>query len=245
MKKKVFISDLHLGDGSKADDFHRDQEVINLLDFCKDNNADVYLLGDIFELWQAHLDKIIWAHIELYKRLAGCTRKAVWGNHDALPFELLWKEHFENKLIYAEHGHQYDMFNKFNNPMRSLKKPKTPIGKYITQAVGLLERFWHRDTDTYLLKLKKKYGGFLYRAGELQNKKCNMAPPMENEKLITIHGHTHRAELTKYGDGKIYANCGTWIDDKDPTYILVDEDSKQIGLYDGITHEMLKKEWFD
>ena len=32
---KVFISDLHMGDGSRTDDFHRDKELLNFLEFVE------------------------------------------------------------------------------------------------------------------------------------------------------------------------------------------------------------------
>lgn len=241
--KKIFISDLHLGDGSKSDDFRRDEELVTL--FEKYIDEEVYILGDIYELWQARLDKIIWSHPKIYDWLNHYLITSIYGNHDFLPFSKVWNEHYENSLIYAEHGHQHDIYN--NTSMFNLK---WPIGKYITLGVGWLEKLWHKDADEYLLK---KYGEFKYTAAKLQGatKTTKSTNPVDEWLLggkrqkIYIAGHTHKANLIK-DCGEIYANCGAWVDSVEPTYIEVEENKKQnvvvVRLRHGITYEIIKEE---
>jgi UDP-2,3-diacylglucosamine pyrophosphatase LpxH len=38
---KIFISDLHLGDGSRTDDFHRDKEFLEFLEFVESQGAGI------------------------------------------------------------------------------------------------------------------------------------------------------------------------------------------------------------
>lgn len=245
--KKVFVSDLHLGDGSKSDDFHRDDELADLV--SKYWNDETYLLGDIYELWQAKLSKIMWKHEGIIKILKAADSTFIYGNHDYLPFSKYWTEVYEDELIYAEHGHQYDIYN--NTSMFNLK---WPIGKYATIAVGWLERLLHKDVDEFLLK---KYGEFKYMAAKLQGAKksghkisraskayVHVSPTRQP---IYVTGHTHKAELYKFNDC-IYANCGAWVDDTEPTYIeveqvLVGEASETVvRLRHGITYEIIKEE---
>ncbi len=250
MMKKIFISDLHLGDGSKSDDFHRDKELYSLL-ARYGMDSKIILLGDIFELWQARLDKILWAHSLGYNLIEGCINKCVYGNHDYLPFSKLWDESYEDELIYAEHGHQHDVYN--NTSMFNLK---WPIGKYLTVAVGWLEKLWHKDVDEFLLK---KYGEFKYTAAKLQSTNGNVynkngvwyryiayPEPIPNDKQIYIYGHTHKAKLFKNDDNKIIANCGAWVDGVEPTYVEVEECETQnvvvVRLRNGITYEIIKEE---
>ena len=228
--KKIFISDLHLGDGSKADDFHRDGHLIALFDRYVDGNK-IYLLGDIFELWQARLDKIIWAHLDVFKYLEDWNLTCIHGNHDFLPFSKLWPETYEDELIYAEHGHQHDIYNNV-----SMFNLKWPIGKYITLGVGWLERLWNKDVDEFLLK---KYGEFKYIAAKLQGAKKSPSLYRFREGKIVIEGHTHKAELHNYGYG-IKANCGSWTDNVLPTYIEVE--GRTVRLRNGLDYSIISEE---
>lgn len=228
--KKIFISDLHMGDGSKSDDFHRDNELYKLFANCG-LDTQIILLGDVFELWQARLDKILWAHPFSYHLLEGMLNTNVYGNHDYLPFSKIWQEHYEDELIYAEHGHQHDIYN--NTSMFNLK---WPIGKYVTLAVGWLEKLWHKDADEFLLK---KYGEFVYKAAKLQGAFNLPYAKRFREGKIVIEGHTHKAELIN-GGGCIYANCGAWVDNVEPTYVEVED--RTVRLRNGITYEIIKEE---
>jgi len=236
--KKIFISDPHLGDGSKSDDFHRDGHLIALFDRYVDGNK-IYLLGDIFELWQARLDKIIWAHLDVFKYLEDWNITCIYGNHDFLPFSKLWPETYEDELIYAEHGHQHDVYNNV-----SMFNLKWPIGKYITLGVGWLERLWNKDVDEFLLK---KYGEFKYTAAKLQGavkSGVNNWPAYygvidHKPHRIYICGHTHKPLLYKSA-GDIYANCGAWVDSVLPTYLLVDGNTVQ--LRNGLDYSIINEE---
>jgi len=236
---KTFISDLHLGDGSKADDFHFDTELHRFLVVYPNTK----ILGDGHEFWQADWDKIVWAHPAVSQQLLLAISQGnyFYGNHDYLPFAKICPEFYEDDLIFAQHGHQHDVFNKNQNPMQSLKKPKTPIGKYITQVVGWLERLIHPDMDDYLLQLKKKHGDFLWIAAELQNKENELARSQKynlSSKKITIEGHSHEPDVIKFPTGKIYANCGSWVG-SEPTYIQVNDNTVQ--LRDGLDYRVIKE----
>lgn len=254
---KIFISDLHLGDGSKADDFHRETELIRFLEYVHDTDAELCLLGDVFELWQSDLDNILWHNHKIIKALHKCKVLHIYGNHDWLPYSKLEAEGLYGNIIWAEHGHQYDKFNKYKNPLLALK---WPIGKYITILIGELERWFHKDADVWADKMKEKFGSFLWKAANLQNQaKANY---YKDDKLITlmkytlrneaqrilqynsninivVFGHSHYAELKKYKGG-VYANCGSWTDQHTPTYISVEDNV--IELRNGITHDLISRE---
>jgi UDP-2,3-diacylglucosamine pyrophosphatase LpxH len=86
--KKYFIfSDLHLGDGGGADDFHENQETLEAaLDFYKRNNFQLILLGDVEELWQFDLSEIVTRYNEtIYRKIrefGDANVYRVFGNHD-------------------------------------------------------------------------------------------------------------------------------------------------------------------
>lgn len=248
---KIFISDLHLGDGSKADDFSRDKELLKFLNFVEYQKAELYLVGDVFELWQCDLDKILWNHAEVFEALLNADAVGINGNHDFIPYSRIWFDTFidVDEGIIAQHGHQYDQFNRYKNPLFSLK---WPIGKYITLLISELERWVHKDADKWAEKMEKKFGTFLWNAANLNNQshqpKFGMRETLRVEaqrilknksNKVVIFGHSHHPELIKFNDG-IYANCGTWTDGNVPTYISCV--GKLVELRNALTHELIKHE---
>jgi len=87
-KKYVIISDLHLGDGGRADDFQQNEMVLlRALQHYRIHKYNLILLGDIEEFWQFELPQIvnrysdtIYAEIKAY----GDMRvHRLYGNHDS------------------------------------------------------------------------------------------------------------------------------------------------------------------
>ena len=85
--KYALFSDLHLGDGKKADNFARNEETMILaLNHYKKNGYSLILLGDVEELWQFDLIKIQNRYDKnIYELLRSFTDNKVnriFGNHD-------------------------------------------------------------------------------------------------------------------------------------------------------------------
>jgi UDP-2,3-diacylglucosamine pyrophosphatase LpxH len=262
--RRAFVSDLHLGDGSGAEDFHRDEEFINFLQWCDHRVGEIVILGDLFELWQADLQDIFNAHPDVIEAIRRRRRKIryIYGNHDALPFQKLQPRSYETSVIYAEHGHSQDVWNSdHKNPLFNLR---WPIGKYITLLVGELERWFCPDVDDWLEKQRERFGDFLVDAAILQSKSWDITDldqvaqkimdlqrhnPLKRK--VCVYGHNHQAEVSYVYDcecinGKaktkvdhVYANCGTWVDSEYPTFVLVDyelnrSDMVAVQLRDGL-----------
>lgn len=262
---RIFISDLHLGDGSRTDDFHRDKLFLEFLEFVKTQAEELIILGDFLELWQADLDRVLFKHSEIINKLL-CLRNElkityVIGNHDYIPFikfidsdvgiSLEYRD-IENGII-AEHGHKYDIFNRYKNPIKSIKQPS---GKQLTLFVAYLERLIHPNFDTWTKKIIENLDYFLQEAIFIRNK----VTPATKEYLrrgghfgefeeavknhinkgakIVIFGHTHKSQLQIVNQG-IYANCGAWVDDVEPTYIAYYKD--RIELKEALTHKVIEQ----
>ncbi len=262
---KIFISDLHLGDGSRTDDFSRDQQFLFFLEFIKSEAKELIILGDLFELWQADLDKVVFKHSQVINKLLFLRNKIkvtyVIGNHDYLPFIKyansglgIVTEYRDSKSgIIAEHGYRYDAFNRFKNPLKSIK---SPLGKHFTKIVANLERLVHPDVDIWVRKALDGVDEFLQEVMTVRNKvrpstdeyikrgghfvEFDKAVKNHIEKgaKIVIFGHTHKAQLQSFGNG-IYANCGTWVDGNIPNYIAYNE--KWIELREAFTHKVVTK----
>ena len=262
---KIFISDLHLGDGSRTDDFHRDREFLEFLEFVESRARELIILGDLLELWQADLDRALFKHGEVINRLLSLRNKVkityAIGNHDYIPFVKftglglgICSEYRDSQDgIVAEHGHRYDIFNRYKNPFKSIK---WPLGKHFTLFVAGLERLIHPDVDKWAKKAMESLDGFLREAIFIRNR----VTPATKEYLrrgghlgefeqavknhikrgakIVVFGHTHQSQLQAIDKG-IYANCGSWVDGAAPTYIACYRD--RIELKEGLTHKTIKQ----
>jgi len=262
---KIFISDLHLGDGSRTDDFNRDKELLKFLEFTEKEAVELIVVGDLFELWQASMDRILFRHNEVVSKLLFLRSKIkvsyIVGNHDYIPFvKFIGSEvgisleyHDKNQGIIAEHGHRYDVFNRYKNPLQSITWPR---GKRFALLAASLERFVNRDADVWLEKALEKTEDFLGHVALIKNKippssqeyfkkgghfgefKKAVDDHINNGARIVIFGHTHRPQLETTGKG-IYANCGTWVDNATPTYIACHSD--KIELRESLTHKIIKQ----
>ncbi|NQT95786.1 MAG: UDP-2,3-diacylglucosamine diphosphatase [Candidatus Omnitrophica bacterium] len=259
-KAKIFISDLHLGDGSRADDFHRKDELLKLLEIAAKENFLLIVVGDLFELWQSDLKNIILEHREIIDKLLYLRRNGkllhLIGNHDHIPFVkyigtgLGVELEYNDAGIWAEHGNQYDIFNRYQDP-RLEKRNKW--GRACAFVVGWMERLLHPDIDEWVLdslireegvftkhvgKLKKMItpssSEYIKKGGDLSEYEEAAKKRIETGEKIVVFGHTHRPKLKKITGG-IYANCGCWCGKEQiPTYIKVD--SGKVTLVNGIDH---------
>ncbi len=118
-----FISDLHLGDGSRSDIFMRkDRALLDLLARVRDDGARLVIVGDAIDFHQAwSLTNVLRAHGPLLRALSELADKTgviyIYGNHDvdiALFHELFrWDVCSTLRIggdIVVQHGHQFDPF---------------------------------------------------------------------------------------------------------------------------------------
>jgi UDP-2,3-diacylglucosamine pyrophosphatase LpxH len=83
----AILSDIHLGDGGPADDFHTNERaLLNALEHYRENKYKIILLGDIEEFWQFDLHHITGRYQEtVYKALRAFGDRdihRIFGNHD-------------------------------------------------------------------------------------------------------------------------------------------------------------------
>ena len=131
----IVVSDLHIGDGGPRDNFSADnkaQKFNCFLDYVEGCDAELFVLGDLFEFWQASIGKVLTHQLPLIERLANMQATYVVGNHDA-DFEhlvgtgILGHPFFERmsgpferviagKRFKFMHGHELDPFNRDGTP---------------------------------------------------------------------------------------------------------------------------------
>lgn len=129
------ISDLHLGDGGARDNFEAGRKTPELrafLDHVGAEGGELFILGDLFELWQMNLSRLFVQRRELIDHLAAAGAVYVPGNHDvdlvhfigtdllAHPFMRRMRTPFVRELggkrFWFCHGHESDPFNSGDSP---------------------------------------------------------------------------------------------------------------------------------
>ncbi len=181
----VIFSDLHMGNGSKRDDFMQNADMFTyvLKNYYYKKNYKLILNGDIEELYRFTLKKIILKWKDIYKifntfKKKGALLKTI-GNHDfKLNFEKLpnqdngvleaIKLDYKGNIIFIFHGHQASGILMRHSNFAEF------ILRYI--ANPLMIRNWEVPFNSRRkFKTEKNVYNFSY-----------------NNKIIAIIGHTHR-----------------------------------------------------
>jgi len=129
------ISDLHLGDGGARDHFEAGKKTPALrafVDHVGAEGGELFILGDLFELWQMNTSRLLVKRRELLDHLATVEVAYVPGNHDvdlahfiggdflAHPFFARMCPPFSRALGGRRfrfcHGHETDPFNAGDDP---------------------------------------------------------------------------------------------------------------------------------
>lgn len=196
-KQILVISDLHLANGTGTDDFgtfensvERENRLIAFIE--KYNPQQIYINGDIFELWQVKMKKIEEVHPIILNFINSDSRVIkLIGNHDySLGGTLKVSLTTENgKKICITHGFEYE------------KRLKNKIGRFFSWILGKIELLFPNIDNFFSHKHYLNKG---IRQKVLDYGKAILEKGYD----IVVVAHSHG--LTKHEFGtKIYANSGT------------------------------------
>jgi len=258
--KRVFISDLHLCDGSKAEDFDHEFNFLGFVTHYILKGVDeLYLVGDIFELWQTTLEAALVVHKQPIVALKKIARRIkttyIFGNHNYWfsyfknPYPILFDNVVEScsiegkPKIWVEHGHAYDEHNRTG----------AWSGKIATVLAGILERVSYPDIDEKALaaleEFKKNFKKIISFIPPADNNYPGDKSEYENAakvKLtkenydIVIFGHTHELTIRKIDKDKFYVNTGSWVV-PEPTFVDITDNKICLYRWLGARAEMLKQ----
>ncbi len=120
-KHIYFLSDLHLGVPDHQSSLVRELKLVHWLDSIKNQAAEIFLMGDIFDFWFEYKTVVPKGFVRLLGKLAEITDSGIpvhvfRGNHDIWAFDYLEKEvgvklyrkpisrTFSGKKFYLAHG---------------------------------------------------------------------------------------------------------------------------------------------
>ncbi|MEQ8324180.1 MAG: UDP-2,3-diacylglucosamine diphosphatase [Vicingaceae bacterium] len=226
-KKIYFASDFHLGSPNHEDSLIREKKVVKWLDEIKSDAQEVYLMGDVFDMWFEYKEVVPRGYTRLLGKLAelsdsGIALHLFTGNHDMWIFDYLPKEiglklyrepvkrEIDGKKFYIGHG---DGLGPGDRGYKFIKKVFANkicqfLFRWIHPDIGMsMAYFWSRksreaagDNEVIFLGEDKEWL-IIHAKEELKKEAFN----------YFIFGHRHIPIEVEIAPGSAYVNLGDWI----------------------------------
>lgn len=244
-KKIYFASDFHLGIPDKETSVEREKRICRWLDTIRDDAAQLYLVGDLFDAWFEFRKVVPKGYTRFLGKLAelrdsGLHIEAFTGNHD------LWmRGYFQDELDIPVHHHPIE--RTFNNKKffiahgdglgpgdhgyKMLKKVlRNPLAQWLYRRL-------HPDTAVSLAEWFSRLGPKHVEGeeDEFQGPDKEFLVQFCNTKLkdeffdYFIFGHRHIAIEYPLPQNSLYINLGDWI--KYNSYAVFDGDNLSLQFY--------------
>ncbi len=222
MEKAFFISDVHLGHGTKESNRAKEIELVRFLNFVGENSKKLFIVGDFFDVWFEYKFAIPKGFARVLGKLAELSDNEVeifyvLGNHD------FWvRDYFENEIgikifkdelkieingkkFYITHG---DGLSKNDTGYRILRKiMRNKMNIFFYSLI-------HPDIGLWLAKSSsQKSREYSERKDSSENE--NDVIEFAREKIkegfdYVVIGHLHKPTIKELGGG-FYINTGDWL----------------------------------
>ena len=227
------ISDLHLADGKRRDDFKKNRTKFkNFLRMVKKQKSQLIIAGDFFELWQTNPVNITRTYSDILNELISIGTKIIIGNHDYYlhhfrKLKFLYDSYrIPGTKIFIQHGHQFD---RFNDPKRLIY-----LGNLAAMSAGIMGDI-HPELDEKAMsflellhqKLKSAFSSihtpgtnrkqYLSHGGDYSEYLTGAKKLLKKYDYVIL-GHTHKPGTAFNGR---YINAGSWTS-PNPTYVEID-----------------------
>jgi UDP-2,3-diacylglucosamine hydrolase len=221
MKVHLFISDVHLGLGTPAEERVKEDALLSFLDARRSSAAGLFILGDLFDFWFDYATVVPRGFHRTLTALqaytdAGIPVHFLVGNHDFWMRDFfsteigvtIHREPFETTIgglrVYIHHGDGLaanDIGYRILKPI--LRNPlSAALYRWIHPDIGVrLARGSSRSSRSYTSK--KDYG-------EGEAMAAFAAERIKAGADVVVMGHTHEPELQRLAGG-LYINLGDWI----------------------------------
>ena len=226
-KKIYFLSDFHLGVPDHSTSLVREKAVIRFLDTAKQDAAEIFIVGDLFDFWFEYKKVVPKGFIRVLGKLAEITDSGIpvhffVGNHD------MWMDgYFEQELnIPVYHSPQTFEFNdkKFlvghgdglgpgDHGYKMLKKLfRNPVAKFL---FGIIPPFIGMGIAHYSSRGSRSITGGTDEKFLGEDKEWLIVYCREQLKTryfdYFIFGHRHLPIDFMLNDKSRYINLGDWI----------------------------------
>ncbi|HRO68751.1 MAG TPA: UDP-2,3-diacylglucosamine diphosphatase [Chitinophagaceae bacterium] len=245
-KKIYFLSDFHLGAPDHASSLEREKVIVGFLDSIKNDAAEIFLVGDMFDFWYEYRQVGPKGYVRLLGKLAELTDMGITihffvGNHDMWMKDYFQKElnipvYFspkefvrEGKTFIIGHGdglgpgdHGYKRLKKiFRNPVCQWLFGILPpvVGMGIANYMSSRSRAQTGASEEVFLGEEKEWL-IIYCKEELQKRNID----------FFVFGHRHLPIDYRLGNSR-YINLGDWI--RYYTYAVFDGAELELKSFKG------------
>jgi UDP-2,3-diacylglucosamine hydrolase len=242
-----FISDFHLGAPDPVSSLQREKRIVRWLDEVRNDAAEIYLLGDVFDFWFEYKRAVPRGYVRLLGKLAELADSGIklhyfTGNHDMWVFDYLPTEigltvyrepvirTMGNKKFYIGHGdglgpgdHGYKFIKKVfaNSACQWLFARLHPnFGIWLADYFSRKSRVATGTTDEKFLGEENEWL-VVYSKEKLKSEHFD----------FFVFGHRHLPLDIKINDTSRYVNLGEWINHN--TYAVFDGTDLHLKKYEG------------
>lgn len=217
-----FISDAHIGAGSREEEFKKINKLLTFLDNNINSDTGLFILGDLFDFWFEYKNVIPRAGIRLMAKLIELARcgvriRYIGGNHDFWIGERFLNEigipYFDSEVECTIRGKNFFIAHGDNLPAPDFMQRL--LNATLRSPLNIrLYRLLHPDIGL-------AFGRMVARM--IRKNSSKRHPPSELFYVqfaenhfkrgidYVVMGHTHRPFINKNGEHGIM-NIGDWID---------------------------------
>ncbi|OIO99395.1 MAG: UDP-2,3-diacylglucosamine hydrolase [Bacteroidetes bacterium CG2_30_33_31] len=244
--KIYFASDLHLGVPNKEASDAREQKFVAWLDFVKTDATEIFLLGDVFDMWFEYKHVIPKGFSRLFGKFAelsdlGIIINYFTGNHDMWVFTYFTEEfgmnifrkpiirNISNKKFYIGHGDGLgsgDLSYKFIKSIFSSKVSQWLYARLhpnfalaLANHLSKKSRAANADYDEVFKSIEDE-SLYIYSKDFLLSEHID----------YFIFGHRHLALDIPLEKNSRYVNLGEWV--KGSTYAAFDGNDLKLLKFD-------------
>jgi len=222
--KIYFASDFHLGAPDYATSREREARIVRWLNIIKEDAAELFLVGDVFDFWFEYNKAIPKGFIRFQGKLAELSDAGVKivlfkGNHDMWMFDYFPKELgidiISNELIIERGGkrffiHHGDGVGPGDTAFKILKKIfRSNFCQWLFARIHPNLGIWIAHTwslDRKIRRLQKNYTDDMYEWMVAHSKEVLQKEHFD----YFIYGHRHMPVDLKVGNSR-YINLGEWM----------------------------------
>lgn len=244
-----FASDFHLGVPDHDASLKREKLLVSWLDFIRQDAAEIFLMGDVFDFWFEYNTVIPKGFARLFGKLAEITDSGIpvylfRGNHDIWAFDYFSKElgvqlkrepivrEWNGKRFFLAHG---DGLGPGDNGYKFLKKV------FEFRPNQWLFNWLHPDLGTRLALYFSRKSRYANIARDAKDIRENGNIKLSRERLYRfaseyrktneidyfIFGHRHIPGLIPLEEGGYFVNLGDWI----TNYSYACFDGTKLGMF--------------
>lgn len=249
-QKLLFLSDVHLGGFSNEENRRIEQELIHLIDYCRQNDIKIYILGDLFDYWMEYPDS---GHLpepgaDLRERFKSYNRQFgptlfITGNHDN------WtRGYFENLGFEVERNYKIlDLDERkvlllhgdgILNSQGDVRRPLLHRLLRNSRFVRLFQSLFPPRAGLTVMKWFSQINRFIGEIAGTDPEKLNKWAEnwlKETETEVIISGHDHVPRKLDFSFGT-YINLGNFYTDQ--TVAIYNNSGFELVLWNDATRQL-------